>query len=135
MASASLASASLRLLYRECFTLYVWPFSAMAIPHVLSHTVSVTVRFHVVARVPLRDVVARRLGRKSIPSGVVMVSGMETSTHATARSLSRPALETPRSSVLVSKRSANEFPSVSPYSWGVYDSLAIQKVCDGSSDG
>src|SRR5690349_22882683 len=132
MASASLASASLRLLYRECFTLYVWPFSAMAIPHVLSHTVSVTVRFHVVARVPLRDVVARRLGRKSIPSGVVMVSGMLTCTHATARCLRRPAEDTPSSSVLVSRRSARELPRVSPDSWGVYDSLAIQMVCDGA---
>jgi hypothetical protein len=53
---------------------------------VLSQTVSVTVRLNVVAIDPSKLVVANRLGRKVTPSGVLIDSGTETSTQATAPS-------------------------------------------------
>ena len=57
----------------------------------LSQTVAVTVRLKVVAMDPSKLVVASRLGRKSKPSGVVIVSGTETSTQAIAPPRSSPA--------------------------------------------
>jgi hypothetical protein len=65
---------------------------------VLSQTVAVMVLLKVVAMEPSKDVVASRLGRKSTPSGVVMVSGTLTSTQAMAPSRRRPAEPMARSS-------------------------------------
>ena len=46
---------------------------------------AVTVRLNVVAIDPSNDVVASKFGRKSTPSGVVIVSGTLTSTQAMHR--------------------------------------------------
>ena len=61
---------------------------------------------------PSKLVVASRFGRNATPSGVVMVSGMETSTQAIAPARSSPALLITRSS---SSRSATVVSSHSRY--------------------
>src|SRR5664279_160903 len=96
MSRAALASAIRAVELRECRNFNCPPCSVKAMLMVLSQTVSVIVRLNVVAREPSKDVVASRFGRKTTPSGVVTLSGTETSTHATARLRRRPADEIDR---------------------------------------
>ena len=77
-------------------------------------TTSVTVRLKVVAIDPSKLVVASRLGRNSTPSGVVIDSGTETSTQATAPLRNSPAEEIDRSS---SRMFATVVSSHSRYWW------------------
>src|SRR5664279_3909552 len=92
MARAARASASFSWLYRLCLTLTCCPCSESASSRVLSQIVAVIVLLNVVAIEPSKLVVASRFGRNMTPSGVVMDSGTETSTHAIAPLRSSPAL-------------------------------------------